>query len=83
MTKEYIWPGMMLMASTMNMVGFGVAIATGAANNTVAFKTSFVTSAIYAAGSLTRIRQIYCDNKTHAERERDKKNQLTEIVIEK
>lgn len=83
MNKRYIWPGLMLAASATNMVGFSVAIITGAADGTIAFKTSLTTSTAYAFAQIAGIYTIYADEKKSFADNLAKTRELKEIIIQR
>lgn len=65
--KDLIWPGMMLLASLTNVVGAGVAIYMGDANNSIAFKTGLATSIVYSVSHAVKVGQIIVGSRQDAE----------------
>lgn len=57
--NDYLWPVAQFIASVANIIGQGMSILKGDANDTPAFKTGLATSALYAAGAAYRIKQVY------------------------
>lgn len=82
-TKEFIWPGIMLIASLTNVVGATVAISRGDGNDSLAFKTGLVTSVVYATGHAFKLMQVKYESWVEREAARRAVLPLETIVVQR
>ena len=79
--KEYLWPFAQLAASVTNIIGQGISVLRGDANESPAFKTGLATSALYAAGAAYRIKQVY-DERCVEDEQKQEQEPVPQVIIE-
>ena len=57
-SKEAVWPGILFVASAINVIGGGIAIGIGEAAKNPFFYCAFTTSCLYATANAVKLVQI-------------------------
>lgn len=81
--KELIWPGIMFVASCVNVIGATVAISRGDGNDSLAFKTGLVTSVVYATGHAFKLMQVTYESWVDKEAARRAVTPLEGVTIQR